>query len=145
MVGLFLKAFAGHSGSFSCCFEQLFCREPVSTCLCRQNTTWDVISGVLKTRRAEGCSSQACNLLKKNSIRDPLPEIFCMFQSAFKNLVRSSFLVALHNVYCKSTARNKPVHKFEFSWNAEISSLNLLKKDSTTISRNTQRKQSQWS
>ena len=98
MVGLFLKAFAGHSGSFSCCFEQLFCGEPVSTCLCRQKATWDVISGVLKTCRAKGCSLQACNLLKKTLLEIPSWKFSTSFKAPLRNLVRSSFLVALHNV-----------------------------------------------
>ena len=98
MVVLFLKAFAGHSGSFSCCFEQLFCGEPVSTCLCRQNATWDVISGVLKTCRAKGCSLQACNLLKKTLLEIPSWKFSTSFKAPLRNLVRSSFLVALHNV-----------------------------------------------
>ena len=98
MVGLFLKAFAGHSGSFSCCFEQLFCGEPVSTCLCRQKATWDVISGVLKTCRAKGCSLQACNLLKKTLLEIPSWKFSTSFKAPLRNLVRSSFLVPLHNV-----------------------------------------------
>ena len=98
MVVLFLKAFAGHSGSFSCCFEQLFCGEPVSTCLCRQNATWDVISGVLKTCRAKGCSLQARNLLKKTLLEIPSWKFSTSFKAPLRNLVQSSFLVPLHNV-----------------------------------------------
>ena len=40
--------------------DLLFCREQVSTCFCRKDSTGDIISGVLKTRTAKGCSLQGC-------------------------------------------------------------------------------------
>ena len=48
------------------------------------NPTGDVITGALKTRKAEGCSLRACNLVKRKSIRDNSLEMFCKFQSTFK-------------------------------------------------------------
>ena len=36
--------------SFSCYLEQLICGKQVNTCLCRNDSTGDFISGVLKTR-----------------------------------------------------------------------------------------------
>ena len=33
---------------------------PGSFCFCRKDSTGDIISGVLKTRTAEGCSLQGC-------------------------------------------------------------------------------------
>ena len=35
-----------------------------------EKSTGEVISGVSKVRKAEGCSLQACNKLKRNSIKD---------------------------------------------------------------------------
>lgn len=46
-------------------------------------TTGGVISGVYKSRKAEGSSLQVCSLLKRNSIRDHVLLIFCEFQSTF--------------------------------------------------------------
>ena len=58
MVESVLRISAGLSGSLSY-IDLLFCREQVSTCFCRKDSTRD-ISGVLKTRAAEGCSLQGC-------------------------------------------------------------------------------------
>ena len=59
MVGSFLKILAGLPGSLSY-VDLPFCREQVSTCFCRKDSTGDIISGVLKTCTAEGCSLQGC-------------------------------------------------------------------------------------
>ena len=60
MVESFLRIFAGLPGSLS--YEDLlFCREQVSNCFCRNDSTGD-ISGVLKTGTAEGCSLQGCRV-----------------------------------------------------------------------------------
>ena len=47
-------------------------------------STVDVISGVLKTRKADSCSLQVCIFLIRNPIRDHFPEIFCKLKSTFK-------------------------------------------------------------
>ena len=57
MVESFLRTSAGLPGSLSY-VDLLFCREQVSTCLCRKDSIGGIISGVLKTRTAEGCSLQ---------------------------------------------------------------------------------------
>ena len=51
------------------------------------NFTMDDTLGALKTH--------------KTLSRDPFQEIFCKFQSTFKNLVSSSFLVALQSEYLR--------------------------------------------
>ena len=52
MMESFLGTFPGLTRSFSCYLEQLFCGEQVSACFCRNDSTGDIISGVLKTRYA---------------------------------------------------------------------------------------------
>ena len=59
MVEYFLRISAGLPRSLSY-VDLLFCREQVSTCFCRKDSTGYIISGVLKTRTAEGCSLQGC-------------------------------------------------------------------------------------
>ena len=59
IVESFLRISAGLPGSLSYA-DLLYSREQVSTCLCRKDSTGDIISGVLKTRTAEGCSLQGC-------------------------------------------------------------------------------------
>ena len=59
VVESFLRIFAGLPGNLSY-VDLLLCREQVSTCFCRKDSTGDIISGVLKTRMAEGCSLQGC-------------------------------------------------------------------------------------
>ena len=61
-------------------------------------STGDVISGVLKTRKAEGCGLQACNFLKRNSIRDHFLEISCKFQGTF-NKFGKELVFSLHKKY----------------------------------------------
>ena len=46
----FLGTIPSLTRSFSCYLEQPFCGEQVSTCFCRNDSTGDVILGVLKTR-----------------------------------------------------------------------------------------------
>ena len=59
MVDSFSRISAGLPGSLSY-VDLLFCREQVRTCFCRKDSTGEIISGVLKTRFAEGCSLQGC-------------------------------------------------------------------------------------
>ena len=47
------------------------------------NSTVDVISGILKARKAESCSLQVCKFLTRNPIKDHFLEIFCKFKSTF--------------------------------------------------------------
>ena len=48
MMEFFVDELPGLTGSFKCYLEQLFCGEQVSTCFCRNDSTGDFISGVLK-------------------------------------------------------------------------------------------------
>ena len=50
----------------------------------QKKSAMDVISGVLKTRKAENCSLYICVFLMRNHIRDYFLEIFCKFQNTFK-------------------------------------------------------------
>ena len=77
MVESFLRIPAGLPGNL-CYVDLLFCREQVSTCFCRKDSTGDIISGVLKTRTAEACSLQGCIVTYE---KGTLLEI--MFQSTF--------------------------------------------------------------
>ena len=52
MVKYFSSTLADLPGSLSRCLEQLFCRKPVSVSFLRKELHIDVISGVLKTRKA---------------------------------------------------------------------------------------------
>ena len=151
MVESFLRISAGLPGSLSY-VDLLFCREQVSTCFCRKDSTRDIISGVLKTRSAEGCSLQGCIVTYEKGI--PLEIISCKFSVSFKapltNFVKSLFLVALKTVDCKlatavkrglsrkisreifrkATFQNMPIHVLEISaklQNAEIYTATLLK------------------
>ena len=96
MVESFLRMSAGLPGSLSY-VDLLFCREQVSTCFCRKDSTGDIISGVLKTRTAEGCSLHSCIVTYKKGT--PLEIISWKFSVSFKapltNFVKNSFLVAL--------------------------------------------------
>ena len=102
MVESFLRISAGLPGSLSY-VDLLFCREQVSTCFCRKDSTRDITSGVLKTRSAEGCSLQGCIVTYEKGT--PLEIISWKFSVSLKapltNLVESSFLVALKTVDCK--------------------------------------------
>ena len=96
MVESFLRISAGLPGSLSY-VDLLFCREQVSTCFCRKDSTGDIILGVLKTRTAEGCSLQGCIVTYEKGT--PLEIISWKFSVSFKalltNFVKSSFLAAL--------------------------------------------------
>ena len=59
MMKSLLSTDAGLSGSLNY-VQQLFCREYVSTYVYKNDFTGYIISGVLKTRTAEGCSCQGC-------------------------------------------------------------------------------------
>ena len=94
-VESFLRISAGLPGDLSY-VDLLFCREQVSTCFCRKDSTGD-ISGVLKTRTTEGCSLQSCIVTYEKGT--PLEIISWKFSVSFKalltNFVKSLFLVAL--------------------------------------------------
>ena len=96
MVESFLRISAGLPGNLSY-VDLLFCREQVSTCFCRKNSTGDIISIVSKTSTAEGCSLQSCIVTYEKET--PLEIISWKFSVSFKgfltNFVKSSFLVAL--------------------------------------------------
>ena len=95
MMESFLRISAGLPGNLSC-VDLLFCREQVSTCFCRKDSTGDIISGVLKTSTAEACSFQSCIVTYEKGT--PLGIISWKFSVRFKafltNFVKSSFLVA---------------------------------------------------
>ena len=84
-----LQAFLG---GFSCCLA------PASE---GRNSAMEVFSGVLKTCKSESFSLQVCKFLIRNPIRDHFLEIFCKLKSTFKEMVKSLYLVALQNAYCK--------------------------------------------
>ena len=96
MMKSFSRISAGLPGSLSH-VDLLFCREQASTCFCRKDSTGDIISGVLKTRMAEGCSLQGC--IVNYGKETPLEIISWKFPVSLKvpltNFVKSSFLVAL--------------------------------------------------
>ena len=96
MVESFSRISAGLPGSLSH-VDLLFCREQVSTCFCRKDSTGDIISGVFKTCTAEGCSLQDCIVTYEKET--PLEIISWKFPASFKapltNFFKSSFLVAV--------------------------------------------------
>ena len=102
MVESFLRISAGLPGSLSY-VDLLFCREQVSTCFCRKDSTRYIISGVLKTHSAESCGLQGCIVTYEKGT--PLEIIswkfFVSFEAPLTNFVKSSFLVALKTVDCK--------------------------------------------
>ena len=155
MVESFLRISAGFPGSLSY-VDLLFCREQVSACFCRKDSTRDIISGVLKTRTAVGCSLQGFIVTCEKGT--PLEVISWKFSVSFKapltNFVKSSFLVAMKTVDCnpataikrelsrkisreisrKATFQNISIHVLEISaklQNAEIY-VTLLKSVSIT-------------
>ena len=87
MVDPFLRISAGLPGSLSY-VDLLFCSEQVSTCFCRNDSTGDIVSGVLKTRAAEGCSLQGCIVTYKKGT--PLEIISWSFKAPLTNFVKSS-------------------------------------------------------
>ena len=66
-----------------------------------RNSAMDVISGVLKTRKAESCSLNVCVFLIRSQIRDHSWKFFVNFKTPFRNLVKCQFLAALQILYCK--------------------------------------------
>ena len=51
-----------------------------------RNSAMDVISAVLKTRKAEGCGLYVCVCLIRHHIRDHFLVIFYKFQNTFKKI-----------------------------------------------------------
>ena len=96
MMDPFLRISASLPGNLSY-VDLLFCGEQVNTGFCRKDSTGDIISGVLKTRMAEGCSLQGCIVTYEKGT--PLEIISWKFSVSFKALltyfVKSSFLVPL--------------------------------------------------
>ena len=84
MLKFFSKTLASFPESVCCCSEQLFCRDVVAPASEERNSAMYVISGVLKTRKAESCSLYVCVFLIRNHIRDHFLEVFCKFQNTFK-------------------------------------------------------------
>ena len=79
-----------------------------------RNSIGNVISGVLKTSKNEGCKLVTCNLLKMHSFRDHSQEMFLSFKAPLRNLVRGSFLVVLQSVDTKpATSIKKHLSKFQ--------------------------------
>ena len=70
---------ASFPGSICCCEEK-----KKGTASEERNSAMGVISGVLKTRKAESCSLYVCVFLLRNHIRDHFLEIFCKSQNNFK-------------------------------------------------------------
>ena len=66
-----------------------------------RNSTMDVISEVLKTRKPESCSLNVCVFLIRSQIRDHSWKFFVNFKTPFRNLVKCQFLAALQILYCK--------------------------------------------
>ena len=77
----FSSTLAGLPGYFSCCY---LVDKPLRPASQERHLTLDIISGVLKTRKAESCSLQVCKFLIRHAIRDHLLKIFFKFQSSFK-------------------------------------------------------------
>ena len=70
---------ASFPGSICCCEEK-----KKGTASEERNSAMGVISGVLKTGKAESCSLYVCVFLLRNHIRDHFLEIFCKSQNNFK-------------------------------------------------------------
>ena len=79
MVKSSSNTLASFPGSICCCEE----RKKV-TASEERNSAMDVISGLLKTRKAESCSLYVCVFLIRNHIRDHFLEIFWKSQNNFK-------------------------------------------------------------
>ena len=81
-----------------CYLKHLLCREPVRACCKKKNFTVDPVSGIsviLRTRKAKGCNSKACNLLKRNFVAELFMENIPKFLKQLSNIVWSSNLAAL--------------------------------------------------
>ena len=81
MVKSFSNTLSSFPESVCCCLEQLFCRDVVSVTSEESNSAMDVISGVLKSHKAESCN---CVFLIRNHIRHHFLEVFCKSQNTFK-------------------------------------------------------------
>ena len=79
MVKSFSNTLASFPGSICCCEER-----KKGTASEERNSAMDVISGLLKTRKAESCSLYVCVFLIRNHIRDHFLEIFWKSQNNFK-------------------------------------------------------------
>ena len=92
MVDPFLRISASLPGNLSY-VDLLFCREQTSTCFCRKDSTGDIISAVLKTRTAEGCSLQGCIVTYEKGT--PLEIISWKFSVSFKALLTNLLKVQI--------------------------------------------------
>ena len=94
--------------SVSCCLEQLLFSEPVSARFRRKKLHIGSYFRSFKNTQGWSCSLRVFKFLLKNPIRDHFPEIFSVtFKTLLRNLVRSSFLVALQIVWCKPATLGK--------------------------------------
>ena len=84
MVKSFSNTLSSFPESVCCCLEQLFCRDVVSVASEESNSAMGVISGVLKSHKAESCSLYVCVFLIRNHIRHHFLEVFCKSQNTFK-------------------------------------------------------------
>ena len=82
-------------------FQLQFQQNPLAPASKERKSTVDVISGVLKTRKAESCSLCVCIFLIRNLLETTSWKLSICFKTPLRNLVRSSFLIALQTVYCK--------------------------------------------
>ena len=83
MVKTFSNTLSSFPESVCCCLEQLFCRDVVSVASEESNSAMDVISGVLKSHKAESCSLYVSVFLIRNHNRHHFLEVFCKSQNTF--------------------------------------------------------------
>ena len=83
MVKTFSNTLSSFPESVCCCLEQLFCRDVVSVASEESNSAMDVISGVLKSHKAESCSLYVSVFLIRNHNRHHFLEVFCKSQHTF--------------------------------------------------------------
>ena len=90
--------------------EQLFCKESFSAFCKKEASQQTMSSGTfvnLKRCKTEGCSSKAGNLLNRVSWQNPSSKFSECFETLLRNLIKSSFSVALKLVSCKSATPAK--------------------------------------
>ena len=116
MVESYLRTFQGLTGGFSCYLEQLYCGEQVSTCFCRNISTWDIISGVLEMRYTVQFAGLLINMLKRDSIRDHFLKILSNFQRTFnkfcKMRLKGDFAEFLGELLFETVSGKLPPGKF---------------------------------
>ena len=98
MLESFLKTLAGLSEIFPKSYlEQLFCREPVRVWFFKKKFHSTLyltnFSRFSITRESEGCSLQACSLLKRTVLQSYSWNFSEIFKTPLRYLIKSSFLV----------------------------------------------------